>query len=451
MSLRHVGGFALSVVLAAPLAYAVEAGKAEGTVTINRKPVKLKYAFAKKEMDQFEKKDRWYVTLTDRAVSRSVLGDSMRFSKAVANGEVVAVLFRFDEGKKLDQAEVKSKALQHKSLPINVQQVKLTAPAFAADAIGAGAATTDEQSFFSDVVTLDVKFRASLGAEGKFGDNAAAAKELAGSAPKLAEGGAAGSMKVDGTTVKLAHAIARLKPNPFDEKKKDVVVLITQKPATAEMLVDDGKLFKGVNDGSVLGLMVKIDSDEKPNHLQLLHPKAGIQMSGSGIFNFDAADFSPKHVTGRFYTTEEEDFMGKHKYSYDVTFAVPVQVIVAPSEVTVDASSGTKLPAGGGDPGKAYLAFDKASRAGNLNEMKKYASKSRPIPEMSAEETKQMIEMMKMMRPAKVKVAGGFVSGDHATLNVDAEDPSDKAKMKGTIEMTREDGIWKILAEKWRQ
>jgi len=449
MKLRRIGSLMLTVLLAAPLASAVETGKADGTVTINRKPVKLKYAFAKKEKD-FDKKDRWIVILTDRAVSHSLLDDSSRFSKAVENGDVVAATFRFDQGKKLDQAEVRSKALQHKSLPINVSQIKLTAPAFSADAIEAVAATTEEQSFFSDVATLDVKFRAPLGQE-KFGDNPAAAKELAASGPKISDGSASGTLEVDGTTVKLAHAIARTKRNAFDEKKKDVVVLLTQNPVSAEMFVDDDKLFSAASDGSVQGLLVTIDSDEKPYHLQVLNPKASMQVSGSGFFNFDATDFSDKHVAGKFFTTSEQDFMGKHKYTYDVTFAAPVQTIAVASEVTVDASSGTKLPAGGGDPGKAYLAFDKASRAGNLAEMKKSASTTRPMPEMSAEETKQMIEMMKLMRPAKLKITGGFVSGDHATLNVEGEDPSSKSKMHGTIEMAREGGGWKLLAEKWKQ
>jgi len=449
MKLRRIGSLMLTVLLAAPLASAVETGKADGTVTINRKPVKLKYAFAKKEKD-FDKKDRWIVILTDRAVSHSLLDDSSRFSKAVENGDVVAATFRFDQGKKLDQAEVRSKALQHKSLPINVSQIKLTAPAFSADAIEAVAATTEEQSFFSDVATLDVKFRAPLGQE-KFGDNPAAAKELAASGPKISDGSASGTLEVDGTTVKLAHAIARTKRNAFDEKKKDVVVLLTQNPVSAEMFVDDDKLFSAASDGSVQGLLVTIDSDEKPYHLQVLNPKASMQVSGSGFFNFDATDFSDKHVAGKFFTTSEQDFMGKHKYTYDVTFAAPVQTIAVASEVTVDASSGTKLPAGGGDPGKAYLAFDKASRTGNLAEMKKSASNTRPMPEMSAEETKQMIEMMKLLRPAKVKITGGFTSGDHATLNVEGEDPSSKSKMHGTIEMAREGGGWKLLAEKWKQ
>lgn len=449
MNLRPIGSLVLTLLLAAPIASAVETGKADGTVTINRKPVKLKYAFAKKEKD-YDKKDRWIVILTDRAVSRSLLDDDSRFRKAVENGDVVAAVFRFDQEKKLEQAEVRSKALQHKSLPINTSKVKLTAPAFTADAIEAGAATTEEQSFFTDVATLDVRFRAPLGQE-KFGDNPAAAKELAASGPKISDGTASGTMVVDGTKVKLAHAIARTKPNAFDEKKKDVVVLLTQNPVSPELFVDDEKLFSAASDGSVQGLLVTIDSAEKPYHLQILNPKASVQVSGSGIFNFDATDFSDKHVAGKFFTTSEEDFMGKHKYSYDVTFAVPVQVIAVASEVTVDASSGTKLPAGGGDPGKAYMAFDKAARTGNLEEMKKFGSNSRPMPKMSAEDTKQMIEMMKLMRPANVKVTGGFVSGDHATLNVEGVDPDSKSKIHGTIEMGREGGAWKLVAEKWKQ
>ena len=449
MTPRTAGGLVLALLLCAPLASAVESGKADGTVTINRKPVKLKYAFAKKEKN-YEKKDEWTVVLTDRAVARSVLNDDQRFRKAVENGDVVAAVLRFDDKKKLDQAEVRSKALQHKSLPMQASQMKLTAPTFKADAIEGAAATTEEQSFFSDVAVLDVKCSAPLGID-KFGDNAASAKELAASGPKIADGQAVGTLKVDGKTVKLTNAIARVKPNAFDEKKKDVVVLLTAAPVAADMFADDSKLFEAVDKGTVQGLIVTIDDEEKPYHLQLLDPKAPLQMSGSGIFNFDATDYSDKHVTGKFYTTADEDFMGKHKYSYNVTFAAPVQMIAIPSETTVDASSGTKLPAGGGDPGKAYMAFDKAARTGNIAELKKAASSSKPMPDMSAEDMKQMVELMKLMRPASVKVTGGFTSGDHATLNVEGVDQDSKAKVKGTIEMAREGSAWKLVAEKWKQ
>lgn len=449
MTPRPVVSLFLALVFSAPMAFAVEKGKAEGTVTINRKPVAMKYAFAKKEKT-YDKKDRWVVVLTDRAVSRSLLDDDSRFHKAVENGDFVATVLQFDATKKLEQAEVRSKALQHKAIPMTTSKVKIT-PAFKADAIDGSAATTEEQEFFSDVVVMDVNFNAPLGQD-KFGDNAAAAKELAASAPKIADGTASGTLKVDGKTVKLGYSVARTKPNAFDEKKKDVVVLLTSTAVPATTLADEDKLFAGVKDGSIRGLLVTIDSDEKPYHMSLLDPNAPIQLSGSGIFNFDATDYSEKHIAGKFYTTEEEDFMGgKHKYAYDVTFATPVQAIIAPSEVTVDSSSGTKLPADGGDPGKAYMAFDKAARTGNIAEMKKAASTSHPMPEMKPEEEKAMIEMIKAMRPAKIKVTGGFMSGDHATLNVEGQDPDSKAKVTGTIEMGRESGSWKLLMEKWKQ
>jgi len=217
-----------------------------------------------------------------------------------------------------------------------------------------------------------------------------------------------------------------------------------------ETFIDDNKLYADVKSGKVQGLVVAIDDGEKPYHLQLLHPKTQMQLSGSGFFNFDATDFSEKHAAGRFYSNGEEDFMDKHKYSYDVTFAVPVQLVALPQEKTLDASSGTKLPAGGGEPGKAYMQFDKAARAGNINDMKKLASKSQPMPDIKPEEMKQMIELMKLMRPTKIKVTGGFVSGDHATLSVEGEDSTDKKKESGTVEMGLEDGAWKMLAEKWK-
>lgn len=448
MTLRTVGALILCSLIAVPPALAIEKGIAEGTVTINRKPVKVKYAFAKKDKD-FDEHDRYVVILTDRAVSKSLLNDDNRFSKAVENGEVVAAKLEFDSAKKLTQSEVKSKVLQHKALPISTGELKLTGVAFSDSSIAGAAATTSDQEFFTDVATLDVKFNAPLGV-GKFGDNALAAKELAGSGPKIADGGAAGTLKVDGAPVKLTHSIARLKPNAFDEKKKDVQVLITDQPVTMETFLDDEKLYGAVKDGKLQGLIVTIDSDEKPYHLQLLHPKSQMQLSGSGFFNFDPTDFSETHAAGRFFSNGEEDFMEKHKYSYDVSFAVPVQTVVLPEEVTLDASSGTKLPPGGGEPGKAYMAFDKAARAGNLNDMKKYGSKKNPMPDMKPDEMKQMIELMKLMRPSKIKVTGGFVSSDHATLMVEGEDPSSKSKTTGTIEMGLEDGAWRLLAEKWK-
>ena len=450
MSLRRLGAFLLVFAIAVPSAFAaLDTGKAEGTITINRKPVKLMYAFAKVDKD-FEGKDQGYiVVVTDKPVLRAVIADDQRFSKAVEKGDFAAAIVKFDANKEPQGVEVRSKALQHRSMMMSGGNLEITGVTFGADVVD-GAVTTEDREFFSDVVAAKFKFRAPLGKDGKYGESAASSAELAASRPKIADGRATGLLKIDGMNVKLAHSIARTKPNSFDEKKTDVVVLLTNEPATNEMLLDDGKLAAAVDSGTLRGLKVTLDSDEKPYHLSVLVPK-GFQLSGSGIWNFDPYDFSNQHVSAKFFTAEEQEFMGERKYSYDVTFAVPVQAIKAPDEITVDASTGTKLPANGGDPGKAYMAFDKAARSGNVNELKKLASKNRPLPDVTPEEMKEMLAMLKALRPAKVKVNGGFVDGDHATLSTEAEDPESKAKMKGTIEMAREDGAWKVLAEKWRQ
>ena len=61
------------------------------------------------------------------------------------------------------------------------------------------------------------------------------------------------------------------------------------------------------------------------------------------------------------------------------------------------------------------------------------------------------VAMMKAMRPSNIKVTGGYATADHATLSVTAQDSDSKAKMNGKIEMAKEGGTWKLLAEKWRQ
>jgi hypothetical protein len=448
MPLRRIAACLAVLLVSVSSLLAVETGKADGTVTINRKPVKLKYAFARKDKDS-DDKDRYTVFLTDRPVSRSVLADDQRLSKAVANGDIVALKLEFDGARKLTHAETMSKVLQHKTLPMMSEQFTVTAPAFTATSAEAAVATTQDQEFFSDVATANVKFHAVVGANQKFGDNPAAAKELAASGPKIADGTAKGSLKMDGKSIALTHVVAHRKPNTFHEEKMDTVLYLTDRELTPEMAADESKIDDAVSDGKLQGLRLEIDEEEAPVHLMFLLPKNNLQLSGSGFLNFDSTDFSDKHVAGRFYTTSEQDFMDKHKYTYDVTFAAPVVTIVKPKEPTADATNGTKLPANGGDPGKVYMAFDKASRSGNLNEIKKYGSKTMPMPKMSDEDTKKMLELMKMMRPSKIRILGGFANADHATLTVDGEDPMDKSKAHGTVELAKEDGAWKILKEKW--
>jgi hypothetical protein len=55
----------------------------------------------------------------------------------------------------------------------------------------------------------------------------------------LAPGKARGTITVNGKAVTLTNAYAALEPNPFDEKKDDIVVLLTDRPLPAAAMSGD--------------------------------------------------------------------------------------------------------------------------------------------------------------------------------------------------------------------
>src|SRR4029079_13747857 len=104
---------------------------------------------------------------------------------------------------------------------------------------------------------------------------------------------------------------------------------------------------------------------------------------------------------------------------YSATFDAPI--VAKPKEKTtaekVAELKGTKLPADGGEPGKAWQAYRKAIASGNVAAIKKSV-----VAEMASQtddpDFKKMIPMIQAMQPKHVKIDGGTVDGDTATLLV---------------------------------
>jgi hypothetical protein len=74
---------------------------------------------------------------------------------------------------------------------------------------------------------------------------AAAAASAAAPPTGLAPGKAKGTITVNGKAVTLTHAYAALEPNPFDEKKDDIVIVLTDGPLPAAAM--DGDLSDAAN------------------------------------------------------------------------------------------------------------------------------------------------------------------------------------------------------------
>ena len=109
-------------------------------------------------------------------------------------------------------------------------------------------------------------------------------------------------------------------------------------------------------------------------------------------------------------------------------------------------SWGTALPAGGGEPGKAYFAMHRATLAGDVNAMLALATKARAEEMRKARnqpEFPQMLGMIKAFEPAQVRILSGRADGNRAELEIDGK-TSDGATMTGEVNLIREEGIWRI-------
>ncbi len=96
----------------------------------------------------------------------------------------------------------------------------------------------------------------------------------------------------------------------------------------------------------------------------------------------------------------------------DVTFDLEVESAVA--------RTGTALPADGGEPGRAVLAHFAALEMNDFAALKATAPPEQQEMMVEAEkagEAKELFQMLRKMAPRKVRIVGGTVDGDEATVD----------------------------------
>ncbi|HEX9161743.1 MAG TPA: hypothetical protein VF980_08560, partial [Thermoanaerobaculia bacterium] len=111
-----------------------------------------------------------------------------------------------------------------------------------------------------------------------------------------------------------------------------------------------------------------------------------------------------------------------------------------------EAPKGTPLPAGGGEPAKAWQAYRKAIQSGDIAAIRKTVSKDM-VKDTEDPEFKNTLRMIQAMQPKKVRIDGGAVDGDTATLLVTS---LDEKNTTGTVTLRLESGQWKLARENWK-
>lgn len=132
------------------------------------------------------------------------------------------------------------------------------------------------------------------------------------------------------------------------------------------------------------------------------------------------------------------------KFTIFVAFALLAVFAMADS-----AAKGTPLPAGGGEPGKAYMDYCKAITSGDMAALKKLVTADQ-VQSMDDPMFAKMFPMMQSMHAKDIKITGGTISGTGATLNADGKDGATGGPSKGTITMALEGKQWKVKEDSWK-
>jgi hypothetical protein len=255
-----------------------------------------------------------------------------------------------------------------------------------------------------------------------------------------AENFARGTLVVDGQPVDIKHVYAYATPGFFDKKKQDVVVLLCDAPVQDNAVRDVFARKDLADAGKLHCVQQTINTEKQVINYDLQHKRFGMPEGGGSSYHvFEATTFDDRTIAGRARTTSPQKSFNDVVYSYDITFSATFEPILGEK-------AGKKLPPGGGEPGKAYLAHNSKILGMDIAGIRKAAPPGE-LDKMSDDELKTMLALAVAMTPKDPKITEGYADGDRGLLYVTGM--FNNEIQYGTIEMARQDGKWVVVNESW--
>ncbi|TNJ35774.1 hypothetical protein [Arenimonas terrae] len=174
-----------------------------------------------------------------------------------------------------------------------------------------------------------------------------------------------------------------------------------------------------------------------------ISPGTNISYSSNEVGQYKAAAGAKGRVSGEYRFTPEDGQELDCRVSFDLALLGDPKDAPPPP--------GTPLPPGGGEPGAAYLAMNKALHAGDFDAMLALMPADRAAMMRDARKDPDFAAQMALaqaMSPSKVKITGGRQDGDRAWVEFTAVEAG--SPRVGTAEMVREGGRWIMLKESTR-
>ena len=157
--------------------------------------------------------------------------------------------------------------------------------------------------------------------------------------PAADPGRALGTVTIDGTTVPLPFAVETRKDDLFDEKKRDLVIVLTDKQLSATRPDDEIGLSLKARRGELVVLALRVDGGTLVNVMVSYRTINGLVILPGAWFQYSAGS-KPGNGTVKLPTREFEG----HSYAVDVDFAAGTYSGPRQNVAPTGSSSSTAAP-----------------------------------------------------------------------------------------------------------
>ena len=252
-----------------------------------------------------------------------------------------------------------------------------------------------------------------------------------------------GTFTANGEKVELTHVyVFPQKVGFYDETDPTWTLLLVARP------VDERELDDHIWDSAYIriGITKTSEFSEEPR-IEVLSQDIRFSadqpgnISGGTYPSLELTSAGPEGFEGRVWHAEEQEFFDD-TFKYDFTFSAPMSDPFAPI--------GDPLPAGGGEPGAAFIDWCDAIHSGDIERIKKLvpAEQSAMFDDPSQkDQIMEELEFMKLMTPSEVVVIGGSSDGETAVLQVTGTFDGEAAT--GEVTMTRWGDRWANTNATW--
>ncbi len=140
------------------------------------------------------------------------------------------------------------------------------------------------------------------------------------------------------------------------------------------------------------------------------------------------------HIAGSWVLKEPESFFDK-SYDFDLHF-----------DVAITPPPGKDLPANGGEPGKAYLAYITALAKGDLPALRQLTDQDHGyrFPQDDESRARESLKSARDGEPVTATIDRGRIDGDNAVLWVEGVDRDD-IRRRGRVRMFQKSGSWHFV------